>query len=76
MATKTRRLEIRAEDAFIETLERLARESGTTKAGVIDAAVNLLSQALEKAAEGKVITYVPKNRITNETDIVSTAAVL
>lgn len=67
MATKTKRLEIRAEDSFIKTVERLARESGTTKAGVIDAAVNLLSQALEQAEKGFIIEYVPKESKQNKT---------
>jgi hypothetical protein len=47
MATKTKRFEIRAEDSFIKTIERLAKESGTSKAAVIDAAVNLLAQKLD-----------------------------
>lgn len=68
MATKTKRLEIRAEDSFIQTLERLAREGGTTKAGVIDAAVHLLEEALEENKKGKVISYIYKEEPIHGTE--------
>jgi hypothetical protein len=46
---KTGRLEIRAETAWLEKLENLARLSGTSKADVIDRAVGLYEQEYEKA---------------------------
>ena len=53
MAIKTRRFEMRAEESFLGTLEKLAAASGISKADVIDHAVGLYAHALEQAMEGK-----------------------
>ena len=45
---KTERLEIRAEDKFISSLEQLAQASGTSKADIIHRAVGLYAQALKE----------------------------
>ena len=58
---KTERLEIRAEDKFISSLEELAKASGTSKADIIHRAVGLYAQALKEAEEGNVIQFVPEN---------------
>jgi hypothetical protein len=59
MATKTQRFELRAKEGFIEELDRLATASGTSKADIIDRAVNLYARAWAEAEEGKVIQYIP-----------------
>lgn len=58
MATKTQRLEIRAEEGFIKELNRLAEESGTTRAEVIDRAIGLYATALHEVQQGKTIQFV------------------
>lgn len=58
MATKTKRLEIRAEAGFLEELNRLAEASGTTRAEVIDRAVGLYAKALAEIEQGKTIQFV------------------
>jgi hypothetical protein len=58
MATKTKRLEIRAEEGFIKELNRLAEASGTTRAEVIDRAIGLYATALREIGEGKKIQFV------------------
>jgi len=71
---KTGRLEIRATNEFIERLDVLAKESGTSKAEIIDRAVGLYEEALREAKAGKTIQYIedsqpPSNapqRITTE----------
>ncbi len=55
---KTGRLEIRADESFLQTLEKLADESGTSKATVIDRAVGLYKKALEEAEKGRSIQFV------------------
>jgi hypothetical protein len=57
---KTERLEIRAESGFIEQLDRLARESGTSKAEIIDRAVGLYAHALKEAKAGNIIEFRPE----------------
>lgn len=57
---KTERLEIRAASGFIEKLDRLAKESGTSKAEIIDRAVGLYAHALEEAQAGNVIEFRPE----------------
>jgi hypothetical protein len=57
MATKTRRLEIRAEEGFINELNRLAEVSGTTRAEVIDRAIGLYATALQEIEQGRVIKF-------------------
>jgi hypothetical protein len=59
MATKTKRLEIRAEERFIRKLEELATASGTSKADVIDRAVGLYAHALEQAQQGNDLYFAP-----------------
>jgi predicted transcriptional regulator len=66
MATKTGRLEIRAEDQFLKRLEDLASASRTSKADVIHRAIGLYAQALKEAEQGKVIKFVPENELTSE----------
>jgi hypothetical protein len=61
MATKTKRFEFRAEDHFVEELERLAIASGTTKAQVIDRAIGLYAEALRQAEEGKDIYFMAED---------------
>jgi hypothetical protein len=58
MATKTGRLEIRAESQFLDLLDDLAKASGTSKTKVIDRAVGLYARALKEAEEGKVIRFL------------------
>jgi len=58
MATKTKRLEIRAEASFLDELNRLAEASGTTRAEVIDRAVGLYAKALAEIEQGKIIKFV------------------
>jgi hypothetical protein len=58
MATKTKRLEIRAEEGFINELNRLAEASGTTRAEVIDRAIGLYATALQEIEQGKTIKFV------------------
>jgi hypothetical protein len=60
---KTGRIEIRAEDQFLVSLEQLAQASGTSKADVIHRAVGLYAQALKEAEEGNVIQFVPENEL-------------
>lgn len=66
MATKTKRFEIRAEEAFIRRLEELAIASGTSKADVIDRAVGLYAHALKQAQEGKEIYFAVPSQIEKE----------
>lgn len=56
---KTKRLEIRADESFIEKLEYLAKASKTSKADIIDRAIVLYANALEEAERGNTITFVP-----------------
>jgi len=58
MATKTRRLEIRAEEGFINELNRLATASGITRAEVIDRAIGLYATALSEVEQGKTLKFV------------------
>lgn len=58
MATKTKRLEIRAEEGFINELNRLAEASGTTRAEVIDRAIGLYATALREVEQGKTLKFV------------------
>ena len=58
MATKVKCLEIRADEGFIDELDRLANASGISKSAVIDRAVGLYAHALKKAQEGKDIKFV------------------
>ena len=58
MATKTKRLEIRAEEGFINELNRLAEASGTTRAEVIDRAIGLYATALHEVEQGKTLKFV------------------
>ena len=58
MATKVKFLEIRATEGFIDELNRLADESGTTRAEVIDRAIGLYATALNAFEEGKDIKFV------------------
>lgn len=60
LMAKTERLEIRAASGFIEKLDRLAKESGTSKAEIIDRAVGLYAHALEEAQAGNVIEFRPE----------------
>lgn len=60
---KSGRLEIRAEDQFLLSLDQLAQASGTSKADVIHRAVGLYAQALKEAKEGRVIQFVPENEL-------------
>ena len=73
LMAKTERLEIRAASGFIEKLDRLAKESGTSKAEIIDRAVGLYAQALKEAEVGNVIQFVPENEaiqfIPNQTSV-------
>ena len=56
---KTGRLEIRAENQFLENLDQLARENGLSKAAIIQRAVILYAQALKEVEAGKSIEFVP-----------------
>lgn len=56
--SKIKTLEIRAEEGFIEELDRLAEASGTTRAEVIDRAIRLYATALEAIEQGKTIQFV------------------
>jgi len=56
--SKIKTLEIRAEEGFIEELNRLAEASGTTRAEVIDRAIRLYATALEAIEQGKTIQFV------------------
>lgn len=58
MATKSKRLEIRAEQGFIDELNRLAKASGTTRAEVISRAISLYATALREVERGKVLKFV------------------
>jgi hypothetical protein len=58
MGTKTKRLEIRAEEGFINELNRLAEASGTTRAEVIDRAIGLYATALHEVEQGKTLKFV------------------
>ena len=73
LMAKTERLEIRAEDKFISSLEQLAQASGTSKADIIHRAVGLYAQALKEAEVGNVIQFVPENEaiqfIPNQTPV-------
>jgi hypothetical protein len=72
MATKTKRLEIRAEEGFINELNRLAEASGTTRAEVIDRAIGLYATALHEVEQGKTLKFVfPDSK--RETAVPSTA---
>lgn len=62
--TKTGRLEFRAEDDFLARLDGLARASGTSKADVIHRAIGLYAQALKEAEEGRVVSFVEKQKHT------------
>ena len=55
---KTKRLEIRAEEGFINELNRLAEASGTTRAEVIDRAIGLYATALHEVEQGKTLKFV------------------
>jgi hypothetical protein len=61
LMAKRERLEICAESGFIEKLDRLAKESGTSKAEIIDRAIGLYARALKEAQAGNVIQFVPEN---------------
>ncbi|NBT53007.1 MAG: hypothetical protein EBT12_15915 [Marivivens sp.] len=61
MATKTKRLEIRAAEGFINELDRLADESGISRSAVIDRAVGLYAKALSEIEEGRKIKFVDAN---------------
>ena len=66
MAIKTKRLEIRAEEGFINELNRLAEASGTTRAEVIDRAIGLYATALQEIEQGKTIKFVfPDSPLTS-----------
>jgi hypothetical protein len=57
----------RAEEGFIEELNRLAEASGTTRLEVIDRAIRLYATALEATEQGKTIKILPSHpRKTNE----------
>jgi hypothetical protein len=66
MATKTKRLEIRAEEIFIRKLEELATASGTSKAEVIDRAVGLYAHALEEAQKGNDLFFAPAKETSQQ----------
>lgn len=72
MATKTKRLEIRAEEGFINELNRLAEASGTTRAEVIDRAIGLYATALHEVEQGKTLKFVFPDS-ARETVVPSTA---
>ena len=61
LMAKTERLVICAESGLIEELDRLAKESGTSKAEIIDRAIGLYAHALKEAQAGNVIQFVPEN---------------
>ena len=73
MATKTKRLEIRTEDDFLDKIEKLAQASGITRSEVIHRAVGLYIQAYKEAEAGNVIQFVPENEaiqfIPNQTPV-------
>ena len=55
---KIGRLEIQAEEGFINELNRLAGASGTTRAEVIDRAIGLYAIALREVEQGKTLKFV------------------
>ena len=59
MATNTERLELRAEKAFIDSVEELATISQTSKAEIIRRAVNLYAYAVEEAKKGNRLAPLP-----------------
>jgi hypothetical protein len=59
MATNTERLELRAEKAFIDSVEELAAISHTSKAEIIRRAVNLYAYAVEEAKKGNTLISQP-----------------
>ena len=59
-------LQIRAEEGFIEELNRLAEASDTTRAEVIDRAIRLYATALEAIEQGKTIQFVTRSPEKNQ----------
>lgn len=52
-------------DPLISNLDRLARESGTTKAEVMVRAIRLYEKTLEEASKGNVIQFIPESELQN-----------
>lgn len=50
-------------DPLISNLDRLARESGTTKAEVMARAIRLYEKTLEEASKGNVIKFIPESEL-------------
>jgi metal-responsive CopG/Arc/MetJ family transcriptional regulator len=65
MATKTKRLEIRTEDDFLDKIEKLAQASGITRSEVIHRAVGLYIQAYKEAENGKIISFIDATKKLN-----------
>jgi predicted transcriptional regulator len=64
--SKIKTLEIRAEEGFMEELNRLAEASDTTRAEVIDRAIRLYATALEAIEQGKTIQFVTQSPGENQ----------
>jgi predicted transcriptional regulator len=64
--SKIKTLEIRAEEGFINELNRLAEASDTTRAEVIDRAIRLYATALEAIEQGKTIQFVTQSHEKNQ----------
>lgn len=60
-------------DPLISNLDRLARESGTTKAEVMVRAIKLYEKTLEEASKGNVIQFMPESELQNINFIASSA---
>jgi len=62
------RFELLVKPSFVEKLEQLAEDFGTSKAVVIDCAIGLFAKALEEAEKGNIIDFVPDNPTTTKID--------
>lgn len=60
MAVLTKRFELRAPDDFINEVDALAEESGSTRSDVIRRALTLYARAIKEAEQGRVMEFVPE----------------
>jgi hypothetical protein len=67
MSKKSERLELRADQAFIDKIQELADEDGVTKAEIVRRAVGLYSYAANLSRQGLVLTPKTMNEQENAT---------
>ena len=62
----TSRLNVQFNDKQQKTLEEMAKELGTTKAGVLKTALSLLEVAMRERKEGNRLSVVKDNTVVKE----------